>query len=197
MGAAAENRLLVVDDEVDLCELIAESLQTEGYEVEKAGRLDDCLRLLHERKFSLVICDISLGGNREGGLVILQELQKTNTPCILISGHADYEILKNAINLKAKFFLEKPFDFSLLSKVVKELLGSGENLQVKIQALAGQAGLTGRELEIFELLARGLSNKEIAENISTSERTVKAHLSSIFRKCEVSSRAELLSRLLT
>lgn len=189
-------QLLVVDDEPDLLDILGEALTDSGFGVEKASSLDQAKVALDTKKFGLVICDISLGTNRRGGLQVLDQAGDKLVPVILISGNADYEVLKLAINKGARFFLEKPFDLSILAKMVREAISPKGDIQKKIGGMSSQFELTAREREVFEFLARGLSNKEIASSLGTSERTVKAHLSSIFKKCNVESRSELLSSLL-
>jgi len=189
-------QLLVVDDEPDLLDILGEALTDSGFSVEKASSLDQAKVALDNKKFGLVICDISLGTNRRGGLQVLDQAGDKSVPVILISGNADYEVLKLAINKGARFFLEKPFDLSILAKMVREAISPKGDIQKKIGGMSSQFELTAREREVFEFLARGLSNKEIASSLGTSERTVKAHLSSIFKKCSVESRSELLSSLL-
>jgi len=189
-------QLLVVDDEPDLLDILVETLMDSGYAVEKAGSVEEATTALSAKKFGLVICDISLGSNRRGGLQVLDQSGDKSIPVILISGNADYEVLKLAINKGVRFFLEKPFDLSILDKMVREAIAPKGDLHKKIGIMAEQFQLTAREREVFELLARGLANKEIASSLGTSERTVKAHLSSVFKKCNVESRSELLSSLL-
>jgi DNA-binding NarL/FixJ family response regulator len=188
--------LLIVDDEPDLVDVLAESLSELGYTIHKAASVDEAKESLIAESFNLIICDIALGENRRGGLEVLSAAGGKSTPVILISGNADYDILKLAINDGVRFFLEKPFDLQVLKKFVDEALSSNSQLISRMERFANEKDLTAREREVFGLLAKGLSNKEIAESLGTSERTIKAHLSSIFKKFNVDSRAEVLSILL-
>ena len=132
-----------------------------------------------------------------GGIEVLRESARKSIPCILISGNAHLAALKEAINLGASHFLDKPFELSDLLTIIKKTKARPQQIQDKSEELIQKSGLTHRESEIFHLIAKGLSNRDIAEATGTSERTVKAHISSIFRKLEVSSRAELLSKLIS
>jgi DNA-binding NarL/FixJ family response regulator len=193
MGAA---ELLIVEDEPDLVDVLTESLTSMGYSIHRAGTVEQAKQSLWASKFHLIICDLSLGNKRKGGLEILEEAASRSTPVILISGHADFEVLKTAINEGVRFFLEKPFDLEVLAKFVREALAGRFELRQRLERLSREKELTPREQEVFDLLSKGLSNKQISEGLGTSERTVKAHLSSIFKKFTVDSRAELLSLLL-
>jgi DNA-binding NarL/FixJ family response regulator len=189
-------KILVVEDEPDLLQMTVENLQRIGFQVTGAESLDRALNSVAESNYDLVIADIFLGPERMGGITILEKVQESSLPVILISGNANMEALKKAINLGARFFLEKPFDFESLKSVVQDVLNNSSDMESRIKRLSEEKKLTNRETEIFLLLSKGLSNREIANATETSERTVKAHISSIFKKCDVSSRAELLSILL-
>lgn len=189
-------RVLVVDDEPEIREMISDHLRSAGYEVGQAECVNSTHKALSEIEYQLVIADILLGSDKQGGVEISESLRENGTPVVLISGNASVEALKRAINSGAKYFFEKPFDLNELEKVSRELIKSQDAFREKFEAILEKAQLTRREVEIFELLSKGMSNREIATTIDTSERTVKAHISSIFKKCHVSSRAELLSLLI-
>lgn len=190
------NKILVVDDEQEITDMMNEYLSSIGYQVETALSMEEARSALSCNQFGLCIVDIFLGPNRLGGVELTESLRSSRTPVVLISGNASLEALKRAINAGTRYFFEKPFDLKELEIVCKEVMSGGVTFEQKFEKMVGEKQLTPREVEIFRLLSKGLSNKEISENIQTSERTVKAHISSIFKKFEVSSRAELLSRLI-
>lgn len=191
-----QNRVLVVDDESEITEMISDYLSSVGFQVKAASDLHQAKSILSAEAFSLLIVDIFLGPNRMGGVELAESLKDSKTPVVLISGNASVESLKRALNAGAKYFFEKPFDMKELEKVCTEVIRNNDLFAMKFDALVCDKDLTPREIEIFKLLCKGLSNKDIATTIETSERTVKAHISSVFKKCNVSSRAELLSLLI-
>lgn len=198
--AVIENQVLVVEDDPDLQSLLVSHLTDEGYRVDAASSLEEALSRCRVTKFRLIVADILLGENKSGGIDLLESLRK-QTPVILISGNATREVLARAINHGAMRFVEKPFELSELSAAVGEVLNSApssENARSDVNAkrLMQEKQLTPREQEVFQLLMQGQSNREIAESLGTAERTVKAHLSAVFKKFSVKSRAELLSQLL-
>jgi len=192
----AEAPILVVDDEEEVLQVIQEYLKESGYSVVIARDLSEALAKISSDELQTVISDLLLGADRLGGIEVLRESAKKSIPCILISGNANLEALKEAINLGASHFLDKPFELADLLTIIKKTKAKPQAIQDKSEQLIQSSGLTHRESEIFHLIAKGLSNRDIAEATGTSERTVKAHISSIFRKLEVSSRAELLSKLI-
>ena len=187
---------MVVDDEEEVLQVIQEYLKESGYSVVIARDLSEALAKISSDELQTVISDLLLGADRLGGIEVLRESAKKSIPCILISGNANLEALKEAINLGASHFLDKPFELADLLTIIKKTKAKPQAIQDKSEQLIQSSGLTHRESEIFHLIAKGLSNRDIAEATGTSERTVKAHISSIFRKLEVSSRAELLSKLI-
>jgi len=192
--AASAARVLWVEDEPALLQMGCEYLSRSGYEVDPAPSLDSAQVKIKEQDYDAVITDIRMGDDPRAGIQILAEPKLEETPVLLVSGYADYSILKDAINLGADYFFEKPFRFEDLEGTLARLLKENtDSVEGKLLELSQSAGLTGRESEILSLLTKGLSNREIATATGTSERTVKAHLSSIFKKTRVSSRSELLS----
>lgn len=194
--SSLKKKVLIVEDESDIRDLIIESLSNAEFEIVGVENVVSALRELNSLQYDLVISDIVLQADKQGGIHILEKIQGANIPVILISGNADLDSMKRAVNLGAKHFFEKPFNFQKLKEEVDRLINPVNDSEQKLQKIIEENSITNRESEIFSLVSQGLSNKEIASATGTSERTVKAHLSSIFKKCRVGSRSELLSLLI-
>ena len=189
------NPILVVEDDRELQDVLVGHLRSQGYPVSAARTLQEAKELCQKESHRLVIADLLLGEDSRGGLKLFGTLRQ-GVPFILISGNANREALAEAINCGVSRFFEKPFRLSDLSKAVTELLEKSSLPQERMERLFKEKELTNREKEVLSLLMKGCSNRQIAEQIQTAERTVKAHLSSVFKKFGVKSRAELLSQLL-
>ncbi|SON55866.1 Nitrogen regulation protein NR(I) [Hartmannibacter diazotrophicus] len=128
--------ILIVDDEEDIRELVAGILEDEGHGTRLAGNADDALKLVGERRPSLVFLDIWLQGSRIDGLALLDEIKKAHAdlPVVMISGHGNIETAVSAIKRGAYDYIEKPFkadrllllaeralEASSLRRTVKEL----------------------------------------------------------------------------
>jgi RNA polymerase sigma factor (sigma-70 family) len=117
-------------------------------------------------------------------------------PIVFLTGHGDIAASVQAIKAGAEDFLSKPVSReSLLDAVARALARQAQAREThqKLDALrALVATLTPRESEVFALVVRGKLNKQIAYELGTSERTVKAHRHSIMRKLHVQSLAELV-----
>jgi len=190
-------RLLVVEDELGLQDLLREFLISKSYQVLVAGDLSRALKLIQSQNFDLIISDVFLGSERRGGIQILKLARSLSTPVILLSGNADVDILKQSMNLGCNYFIEKPFVMAEIFDAIKNVFNNDSDFQSKIQIFVEEFSLSPREAEVLELLAKGLNNREIAGIVKSAERTVKAHISMIFRKSKTSSRTEVLSLLFT
>ncbi len=114
------NDILIVDDERDIRELIADILRDEGYDARVAGSSDECLKQLSDRAPSLMILDIWLKDSSMDGIDILKLVRKDmpGVPVVIISGHGNIEIAVAAIKQGAYDFIEKPFNIDQLLVVI-------------------------------------------------------------------------------
>jgi RNA polymerase sigma factor (sigma-70 family) len=117
-------------------------------------------------------------------------------PIVFLTGHGDIPTSVRAIKAGAEDFLSKPVTKGKLIEAVERALERYERARVhheRIDALRGLvAKLTPREREVFSLVVTGRLNKQIAHDLGTSERTVKAHRHSIMEKLQVRSVAEMV-----
>jgi two-component system nitrogen regulation response regulator NtrX len=116
--------ILIVDDERDIRELIADILKDEGFETRLAANSDDAVAALNEQEPSLMILDIWLKDSRMDGIDILKQVKRNNpdVPVIIISGHGNIEIAVAAIKQGAYDFIEKPFNIDQLMVVINRAM---------------------------------------------------------------------------
>jgi len=142
--------------------------------------------------------------NGMDAIKILKE-KKVKTKIIIVTIHNELEYLLKAIDDGAEGYVLKDSDSDVLIEAIKTVnnnktyIQSSMALQLarKMNGLADEKGdknpisnLTKRELEVLILLTSGLLNKEIAKNLYISEKTVKNHVSNIFKKIQVSDRTQ-------
>ncbi|HKL55439.1 MAG TPA: sigma-54 dependent transcriptional regulator [Roseovarius sp.] len=129
--------ILIVDDERDIRELIADILQDEGYETRLAGTSDACMAAIAETAPSLLILDIWLKDSQMDGIDILKTVKRDHPeiPVVIISGHGNIEIAVAAIKQGAYDFIEKPFNIDQLLVVIRRGMETSrlrrENQQLK------------------------------------------------------------------
>jgi len=116
--------ILIVDDEVDICELVAGLLQDEGYATRTARDSDGALNEIKSRRPNLLFLDIWLQGSRLDGLQLLDTVkeQHPDMPVVMISGHGNIETAVAAIKRGAYDFIEKPFKADRLVLVADRAL---------------------------------------------------------------------------
>jgi FixJ family two-component response regulator len=118
-------------------------------------------------------------------------------PIIFVTGHADTPTTVRAIKAGAEDFLTKPASSEQLIDAIERAMARYESLrgqQSKLESLrALVATLTPRERQVLGLIVRGKINKQIAFELGTTERTVKAHRHQVMEKMQVRSLAELVS----
>ena len=108
---STKHRVLVVDDELSMRELLEIVLQGSGYEVTAAAAADEAIDRLGEAEFDLVLTDLHMGSDRQAGLRLLTWLKDNSpgTPAIMITAHGTVETAVEAMRLGAADYIQKPF----------------------------------------------------------------------------------------
>jgi FixJ family two-component response regulator len=134
-----------------------------------------------------------------GGLQLQEELARRSLtwPIIFMTGHGDIPTSVRAIKAGAEDFLSKPVSKQTLLEAIERALvrhASIQQHQDRLNSLKSLiSALTARESEVFALMVRGKLNKQIAHQLGTSERTIKAHRHMVMHKLQVQSFAEAVS----
>jgi RNA polymerase sigma factor (sigma-70 family) len=187
-------KALVVEDDACWRSILSELLTDAGHEVRLCTSFGDALGVLRRETFDLAVVDLSLtpgvyweqNSSEEPleGFNLLASTKGAGIPTIVVSGVASVDEIQRAYTEQSIFaYLEKQaFDRNTFLRLVNEASLSGKNLSELER-------LTEREREVFDLLARGMTNKEIAETLVITTNTVKRHIKAIFEKLEVHTRA--------
>lgn len=154
-------------------------------------------------KMDLLLLDVDMPG--KNGIEVLREIKNANLniKVLILTGHSERKYFSEAVELGVDGYLLKNTEPSTLIKAIGIILDGGtyipvEQMNASYNAPYGQqdAGnvrrfsLTKRESEILVQVAGGMLNKEIADSLHISERTVKNHLSSLFKKIDVCDRTQ-------
>jgi len=126
-GEEMKNRILIIDDERELCWAIEKSLQKDGYDVFSATDGLEGLNIFYEQKIDLVILDIKIG--EINGLDILKQIRNVDprVPVLVMTGYSTIEMAMKALDREATAYLTKPLKISRLRETIKEMLArSGE-----------------------------------------------------------------------
>ncbi|ATP49993.1 response regulator [Pseudomonas sp. DCB_AW] len=189
-------KVYVVDDDQGMRDSTVWLLQSVGLEaLSFAGGqafLDACI----DDGPACVLLDVRMPGL--GGLAVQQLMKERglDLPVIFVSGHADVPIVVRAFKAGACDFIEKPYSDQLLLDSVQAALERAGRARQGDQALAQvQArvdGLTPRERDVFVPLAQGLNNREIAERLGVSVKTVDLYRGRVMKRLQAGSLAELV-----
>lgn len=196
--------VMITDDHVLMREGIRKLLEYGGdiEVVAEAGDGKECLDKLEKCKPQVLLLDINMP--TMNGLEVLEKIRERqiDVKVLILTVHNDVEYLLKAIDIGVDGYILKESESSELRKAIF-LVAKGENyIQPKMIPLLNcrlmardtdqdkVESLTKRELEVLVKLAEGMINKEIAHILNISERTVKNHVSNIFRKIDVSDRTQ-------
>ena len=193
--------MLIADDHAMFRRGVGEMLSTdEGIEVVGEARNGrEAVALAEELRPELVLLDVEmpLMGAREA---MKRMLANPLAPrVIIVTMHDEPRVVRELIGLGASAYLVKSATMEELHEAVhnaaRSLMGPGEDVVMVappsvLEEREEADGLSGRELEVLVLVARGMSNHQIAASLHLSEATVKRHLANVYPKIGVSSRGE-------
>ena len=203
-------RLLLVEDHASFRQTLALVFDQEpGFEVvAQAGSLAEARRVMEGRTVNLGVIDLSLPDGE--GVELIEELREANPmfAALVLTASLDREEHARAVEAGAAGVLHKSADLEEILDATRRL-AAGETLfspeeLVELLRLAGQSReeerearasieqLTSREMEVLKALAKGLSNKEIAESLHMSVDTERTHMMNILNKLGVHSRLQAL-----
>ncbi|APW44768.1 DNA-binding response regulator [Rhodoferax saidenbachensis] len=193
----------LVDDDVDFREGLAWLLDSRGLTVRSWSAGDSFLESLRQGTWpwecSVLVLDIRM--EPLSGLATFEQLKTMGWPwpVLFLTGHGDMGMAVAAVKQGAWDFLEKPFQNNLL--VDKIIAAQAVALQQQTESLErlefqlALDGLSARETEVLEELLKGHYNKNIADHLGITPRTIEFHRANIFEKLKVQSAVELAHRV--
>ena len=201
-------KLLVVEDHALVREGLVQTLRQleAGVRVFEVADSNEANTLLEDgQEFDLMLLDLGLPGL--DGMSYLSSLRKRfpEMPVVILSAYDDVHTVSKAMKFGAAGFVPKAYSSDRLLDALREVLAgrvftpdvlsaSSNSSREPIGGYADPAefGLTARQAEVLGLMARGKSNRQIAELLGLSEGTVKIHLTAIFKVLGVSSRTQAM-----
>ena len=195
-------KALVVEDDAGWRSILEELLNDAGFFVRTCASFGDALGYLRKERFSLAVIDLSLQGIIAGlpdrdphgsnleGYQLLATSQQNNIPTIVVSGITEPDEIQRVYSqYSISAYIEKQaFDRAAFRRVVEET-------KQAYHSRSELSTLTEREREVLDLLAQGLTNKEIAERLVITTNTVKRHLKAIFEKLNVHTRSAATAKV--
>jgi DNA-binding NarL/FixJ family response regulator len=193
-GTAVSIKVLIADDHRLILSAVRRALEAaDDIEiVAEARRGSQVLPLVHQEQPDVCLLDVRMP--EMDGLTCAERIREAapDTRVVMLSASAEPESADEALVRGADAYVAKSVDPQELAAALRRV-NDGESFRLGVVepgAREDAAGLTERELSILQAVARGLSNQAISGELWITEQTVKFHLTNIYRKLEVSSRAE-------
>jgi two-component system, LuxR family, response regulator FixJ len=193
---AAKRTVFVVDDDASFLTAIERLLRAGGYACQTFTAATALLKSLSSDESGCILADLHMPAC--SGLELQEALAKNGNalPIIFLTGHGDIPASVHAMKHGAEDFLTKPVKREILfAAIERAFVRNAQERQQRThryELLARFDTLTPREREVLEHVVSGQMNKQIAGDLDTCERTIKAHRSSIMAKLQVHSVAELV-----
>ncbi|VFR16592.1 Nitrogen regulation protein NR(I) [plant metagenome] len=191
----------IVDDDEAVRDSLRWLLEANGYRVRAYANAEIFLAEYDADQVGVLIADVRMPGM--SGLELQEQLlaRKAPLPIVFITGHGDVPMAVSTMKKGAVDFLEKPFNESDLREIVARMLEQANQRVTQANAQrthdAMLARLTAREQQVLERIVAGRLNKQIADDLGISIKTVEAHRANIMEKLEVTTVADLMKVALT
>ena len=188
--------VFVIDDDESVRDAVTNLLEAVKIRAHAFSSTEEFFRHGRPDTSCCLVLDVQLPGTT--GLQFQQSLRRAGieVPIVFITAYGDVATAMRAVKAGAVEFLTKPFQKEdLLSAVYQGLKADRDFLQERSESAVLRsrfAELTNREAEVMELVAAGLSNKEIASRLDLSEPTVKIHRSRVIQKMQANSLPDLV-----
>lgn len=188
--------VFIVDDDEAVRDSLRWLLEANGYRVRAYASAETFLDEYDASQVGVLIADVRMPGM--SGLELQEQLLARNAPLpiVFITGHGDVPMAVSTMKKGAVDFLEKPFNEADLREIVARMLEQAVQRVSKFQAQkdheAMLARLTAREQQVLERIVAGRLNKQIADDLGISIKTVEAHRANIMEKLEVTTVADLM-----
>ena len=206
-------KVLMVDDHAlfrDGMRYVLQQLADEVEVLDSGNFVDGMKQAASNPDLDLALLDLHMPGSE--GVKSIQEFHKSNPsiPLVVVSGSDQREDIEKVMEYGAMGFISKMSSSKMMLSALRMVLDGGVYLppQLLQQAMAGmdqgssldkrtarqsKSGLTTRQMQTLQLLAEGLSNKEISERMDLAEGTVKIHTAAVYQTLRVNSRLEAVS----
>ena len=195
-------KLLLIDDDPNLILLVKDYLEFRGYNVDTAENGREALQVLDRNVPDMIICDIMMPEMDGYSLVkhIREEPMTNRIPVLFLSAKGQSQDRVKGLSEGADIYMSKPFEpEELVAQVESSLKQIKRWEQNRPKGLGGaptivvphNVELTPTELRVVQLVAKGMANREIANQLNVSQRTIESHVSNMLNKTSLNNRTEL------
>jgi FixJ family two-component response regulator len=192
----SEMMVFVIEDDPSFRRSLGFLIESARFPVQTFNSAEEFLRSPRPDVPACLVLDVRLPDL--SGLDLQRELTKTEVsiPIIFITGHGDIPMTVQAMKAGATEFLTKPFREQDLLDAIQRAINADRSARIQRTQLAELRrryhSLTGREREVMAYVVKGMLNKQVADELGTTEKTIKVHRGQVMRKMGMNSFADLV-----
>lgn len=197
--------IIIADDHMMIREGLKQLLELDGTMkvIAEANDGEECLNLLNKKIHpDILLLDINMP--KKNGIEVLEYIKQNKIPVkvLILTVHNEVEYLLKAVDIGIDGYLLKDSSYDELKEAIDVVISGNTYIQPSLLPVLNESmedyaldkekieWLTKRELDVLQLISKGCSNKKISDELTISERTVKNHISHIFRKINVEDRTQ-------
>lgn len=197
--------IIIADDHMMIREGLKQLLELDGTMkvIAEANDGEECLNLLNKKIHpDILLLDINMP--KKNGIEVLEYIKQNKIPVkvLILTVHNEVEYLLKAVDIGIDGYLLKDSSYDELKEAIDVVISGNTYIQPSLLPALNESmedyaldkekieWLTKRELDVLRLISKGCSNKKISDELTISERTVKNHISHIFRKIDVQDRTQ-------
>lgn len=197
--------IIIADDHMMIREGLKQLLELDGTMkvIAEANDGEECLNLLNKKIHpDILLLDINM--SKKNGIEVLEYIKQNKIPVkvLILTVHNEVEYLLKAVDIGIDGYLLKDSSYDELKEAIDVVISGNTYIQPSLLPALNESmedyaldkekieWLTKRELDVLRLISEGCSNKKISDELTISERTVKNHISHIFRKIDVEDRTQ-------
>ena len=197
--------IIIADDHMMIREGLKQLLELDGTMkvIAEANDGEECLNLLNKKIHpDILLLDINMP--KKNGIEVLEYIKQNKIPVkvLILTVHNEVEYLLKAVDIGINGYLLKDSSYDELKEAIDVVISGNTYIQPSLLPALNESMedyaldkekiecLTKRELDVLRLISEGCSNKKISDELTISERTVKNHISHIFRKIDVEDRTQ-------
>lgn len=197
--------IIIADDHMMIREGLKQLLELDGTMkvIAEANDGEECLNLLNKKIHpDILLLDINMP--KKNGIEVLEYIKQNKIPVkvLILTVHNEVEYLLKAVDIGIDGYLLKDSSYDELKEAIDVIISGNTYIQPSLLPALNESMedyaldkekiecLTKRELDVLRLISEGCSNKKISDELTISERTVKNHISHIFRKINVEDRTQ-------
>ena len=197
--------IIIADDHMMIREGLKQLLELDGTMkvIAEANDGEECLNLLNKKIHpDILLLDINMP--KKNGIEVLEYIKQNKIPVkvLILTVHNEVEYLLKAVDIGIDGYLLKDSSYDELKEAIDVVISGNTYIQPSLLPALNESMedyaldkekiecLTKRELDVLRLISEGCSNKKISDELTISERTVKNHISHIFRKIDVEDRKQ-------